>query len=217
MIYYEYDYIVSLKHNNLLDNNFFENFSKLKKNDNYKIKIDVSKEINLKLNNLNNNNSLEIFNNISKYLYDNNIDIFLKSIINNSINQHNNLKNYIHLYIHFYKKNNNYNKVLINYCSNNITDINNKNKYIGSYLIISYLFVYDIILYEEFLEFFNNIFLEYDNYELILNSMLSIIDIVKDKLKNEILIKFRNRIEYISNNIKEKKLKFICMDILDII
>ena len=222
----DYNYIMSKKHNEILDSNYIKILCNL--NNKYKKKsyikpVNVENIINLELNNLNNNNIKNVFSNIKKHLLnDENNKIFINLIINNSIIQHNNIINYVYLYKEFYNYKSIYNDYIIDYCFNYINNINKENytykdKYIGIYIFISYCYNLNIINLDNILKFINVIHDECDDYEyeLKLNSLTKYISIISNKLNNNILEKLKNRIEYLSKNINNKRLKFICLDILD--
>lgn len=234
MVCYDYEYILSKKHNELLNNDYIEIFSKLNvhksshKHSNYvKLKHNNRKLesiINLELNKLNNNNIQLIFNNIKNYLNnDNNIQYFLKGLINNSIIQHNIIINYILLYQLFFQYNNNYNTSVLNNLEsiiNTYTDnINYKDKYIGSYIFISKLYILKIINYDTFLSFIMKFFNECDDtiQDIKLNALLKIIDFIYLELDYELQIKLKEHLINLNKNLNKPRLKFICLDILDII
>lgn len=225
-----YDYIISKKHNELLDNEFILKFKQLNNNDgrnkhNNLITINVENTINLELNNLNNNNINIIYKNINKYLKNNeNNKVFFNLVINNSIIQHNNIDNYILLYKKFYEYNKNYNNYIIDYCYKIISNIkednyNYKDKYIGTYIFISKLFSNNIINITEYNKFFSKIFIDTTEYiyELNLITYVKITNIVINILDKDLINKYKDRILYLSKNLENRRLRFLCMDILDII
>tara|TARA_B100001094_G_C18082833_1_gene746136 strand:+ start:448 stop:1155 length:708 start_codon:yes stop_codon:yes gene_type:complete len=232
MLRYDYEYILSKKHDKYLTKDIIDIFCKLNihksNNKSYKHSFKINNDkyennINLELNKLNNNNINTIFNNISVYLKnDIHIKYFLTTLINNSIIQHNIIINYILLYELFFKFSNKYNNFIIDYLYKiiiNVTDsINYKEKYIGSFVFISYLYKLKIINYEDLMKFINIYFEDCDdticNYKL--NSILKICDNIYLDLDIDLQNKLK---EYINNliKIKQSKLKFLCLDIIDII
>ncbi len=228
MIYYDFDYILSKKHNELLDNDIIKLISKLNKDTNtYKIhnnhKNNIGKNnenrINLELNKLTKTNTDIIYNTIKLYI--NNeylIKYFLTSLINNSVVQHNIIINYVLLYKLFNENNKNYNIFLINYCDE-IIKKKIKEKTIGVYNLISHLYIEKIINNNDLSNFINYIFNDYDEneYDIILSSFYSFLNIDNLVLDNNIILKIKNKIELLSKNLKISRLRFLCLDILDII
>ena len=228
MIYYDFDYILSKKHNELLNNDIIKLISKLNKDTNtYKIhnnhKNNNGKNnenrINLELNKLTKTNTDIIYNTIKLYI--NNeylIKYFLTSLINNSVVQHNIIINYVLLYKLFNEDNKNYNIFLINYC-NEIIKKKIKEKTIGVYNLITHLYIENIINNNDLSNFINYIFNDYDDneYDIILSSFYSFLNIDNLVLDNSMILKIKNKIELLSKNLKISRLRFLCLDILDII
>ena len=227
---YDYEYILSKKHDNFLDKELIDKLCKLNihKSKPYKSSFKINSDkyennINLELNKLNNNNIDKIFNNIKLFLKnDVHIKYFLTTLINNSIIQHNIIINYILLYELFYKINNKYNNFIIDYLYKIITNISDsmiyKEKYIGSYIFVSYLYKLKIINYDNFKKFIDNYFIDCNDiiYDYKLNSILKICNNIYLDLDMELQDKLKQFIINLSKN-KKSKLKFLCLDIIDII
>lgn len=228
MIHYDYNYILSKKHNDLLDKEFITIISKLNNNtnnSNYKFynnhnnKIDINKKINLELNKLNNSNIGKIYNNIKSSLNNEiNIKKFLDILINNSIIQHNNINNYVLLYNYFYEINNSYNYYLIEKF-NEVIKNKNKDKIIGSFLFISNLIQKNILTINYYENYLKLIYNENDNelIDILLNSIIKSLNFCIYQLDNNFIIEFKNRINILNKELKNARLRFLCLDIIDII
>ena len=90
-------------------------------------------------------------------------------------------------------------------------------KITGSFLLISHLYLFNILTYNDLLHIINYLYIDNDNYDYIINSILNIIKLIYKKLNNNDYEKLKKRIEYLSKNLNNSRLKFNCLDILDII